>query len=79
MPGSLLDRKRITRSRDMPRILFATIVGLIGFFAYIGGAVVLADLVMPLHWALQLAYFLIAGALWVVPAHFLVLWAARKL
>ena len=62
----------------MPRILFATIIGLIGFFAYIGGAVVLADRVTALHWALQLAYFLVAGVLWVAPAHFLVLWAARK-
>ena len=62
----------------MPRILIATIVGLIGFFAYIGAAVVLADRVTPLHWAVQAAYFLVAGVLWVVPAHFLVLWAARK-
>ena len=62
----------------MPRILLASIVGLIGFFAYIGGAVVLADQVMALHWTLQLAYFLVAGVLWVAPAHFLVLWAARK-
>ena len=62
----------------MPRILLATFVGLIGFFAYIGGAVVLADQVTTLHWTLQLAYFLVAGVLWVAPAHFLVLWAARK-
>ena len=62
----------------MPRIMFATIIGLVGFFAYIGGAVVLADRVAPLHWAVQVAYFLVAGVLWVVPAHFLVLWAARK-
>jgi len=62
----------------MTRILFATIVGLVGFVAYLAGAVVLADQVATLHWTVQLAYFLVAGVLWVVPAHFLVLWAARK-
>ena len=62
----------------MSRILLATFVGLVGFFAYIGAAVVLADQVAPLHWTVQVIYFLVAGVLWVVPAHFLVLWAARK-
>jgi hypothetical protein len=60
----------------MFRILFATALGLTGFIAYIAGAIVLADRVTPLHWAIQAAYFVIAGVLWVIPAHFLILWAA---
>jgi Protein of unknown function (DUF2842) len=62
----------------MFRILFATALGLAGFIAYIAGAIVLADRVAPLHWAIQAAYFVIAGVLWVFPAHFLILWAGRK-
>jgi hypothetical protein len=62
----------------MFRILFATALGLAGFIAYIAGAIVLADRVRPLHWAIQAAYFVTAGVLWVIPAHFLILWAGRK-
>jgi hypothetical protein len=60
------------------RILFATIVGLTGFAAYIAAVVVLADRVATLHWAIQAVYFVVAGVLWAVPAHFLILWAGRK-
>jgi hypothetical protein len=60
------------------RILFATIVGLAGFAAYIAAVVVLADRVATLHWAIQAVYFVVAGVLWAVPAHFLILWAGRK-
>jgi hypothetical protein len=62
----------------MFRIPFATALGLAGFIAYIAGAIVLADRVAPLHWAIQAAYFVIVGVLWVIPAHFLILWAGRK-
>jgi hypothetical protein len=59
------------------RTLIALPLGLAGFMAYIGAAVVLADQVAPLNWSLQALYFVAAGVLWVVPAHFLMLWAAR--
>ena len=62
----------------MSRIPFAVIAGLAGFIAYVGAAVALADRVVALHWTVQLAYFLLAGMLWVPPAHYLVLWAGRK-
>ncbi len=61
------------------RILFAALLGLTGFFAYVATAVALADRVAPLHWAIQAVYFVLAGVVWVVPAHFLILWAGRKL
>ena len=62
----------------MTRIFIAVLLGLCGFFAYVGIAVVLADRVQPLNWTVQVLYFLVAGVLWVLPAHFLMLWAARK-
>ena len=61
----------------MPRILFATILGLAGFLAYLIAAVTLYDVVAARHWAVQAAYFVVAGTLWVVPIRSLMLWAAR--
>jgi hypothetical protein len=62
----------------MSRIAFATLIGLAGFVAYVVAAVTLADRLAGAHWALQAAYFVVAGMLWVIPAHFLILWAGRK-
>jgi hypothetical protein len=62
----------------MLRILVATMLGLAGFVAYLATAIVLADRVAPLHWTIQAAYFVVAGVLWVIPAHYLILWAGRK-
>jgi hypothetical protein len=61
----------------MPRILIATLVGLVGFAVYVAATMILADHVMSSHWALQALYFLVAGVLWVIPARSLMLWAAR--
>lgn len=63
----------------MSRIPVATLAGLAGFVAYLAGAVSLFDALSPMHWAVQGAYFLLAGTLWVVPARWLMLWAARRL
>ncbi|MBU6497830.1 MAG: DUF2842 domain-containing protein [Rhodospirillales bacterium] len=62
----------------MWRPLIATLAGLAGFIAYIAGAVTLADRVGGLPWPVQAGYFVVAGVLWVAPAHLLMLWAARK-
>jgi purine nucleoside permease len=61
----------------MPRPIFALLVGLLGFALYIGAVVALADHVLPLHWLVQAAYFLVAGIAWVPPARALMFWAAR--
>jgi sugar phosphate permease len=61
----------------MPRVLIATVAGLAGFVAYVAAAVVLADGVTRMHWAVQALYFLAAGLLWTLPARWLMLWAAR--
>jgi hypothetical protein len=61
----------------MMRILLAVLIGLTGFVAYVAVAVVLADAVQRLHWAVQALYFLAAGVLWTLPARWLMIWAAR--
>jgi hypothetical protein len=62
----------------MVRIGIAVVAGLGGFGLYLAGALVLADRVATQHWAVQGLFYLVAGVLWVLPAHFLVLWAGRK-
>jgi hypothetical protein len=64
--------------RPSPRVLIAAPLGLVGFVAYIALAVTLADRLAGLHWALQALYFVVAGVLWALPAHFLMLWAAGR-
>jgi hypothetical protein len=61
----------------MPRILIATVLGLVGFLAYLVAAVTLYDTVAALNWAIQAAYFVVAGTIWVIPVRSLMLWAAR--
>jgi len=61
----------------MSRRLIALVLGLVGFALYVGAVVMLADHVVAAHWALQLAYFLVAGLAWAWPARALMLWAAR--
>ncbi len=63
----------------MPRILFGTVVGLLGFFAYVAAVLAIADRLGGVNWAVQLVFFVVAGVAWVVPARWLMLWTARKL
>jgi hypothetical protein len=60
----------------MSRPILALLVGLVGFAAYVGVVVLLADWVLTLHWLVQLAYFLVAGLAWVPPARRLMFWGA---
>ena len=62
----------------MPRVLIATLAGLVGFILYLAAAVTLADPVQRLHWSVQAMYFLAAGLLWTIPARWLMYWAARR-
>jgi hypothetical protein len=61
----------------MSRSSLAFLIGLIGFIAYIGAAVALGDVVVHRHWLLQLAYYLVAGIVWVFPAKWLIVWAVK--
>ncbi len=60
------------------RILFATLIGFAGFFAYVGGVVVLADRVTQAHWLVQLLFFIAAGVVWAFPARWLMFWSVGK-
>lgn len=62
----------------MARVWLATAVGLVGFLLYVGLVLRLADAVAPMHWAVQFVFFALAGVAWVVPARWLILWAARR-
>jgi hypothetical protein len=61
----------------MARPAIATLLGLLGFVLYVMAAVALADRIHP-QWAVQLGYFILAGTLWVLPARWLMLWAAHR-
>lgn len=61
----------------MSRVFFASVIGVLGFLAYLVAAVTLYDAVATLNWALQAAYFVVAGTIWVIPIRSLMLWAAR--
>jgi hypothetical protein len=63
--------------RAMSRILVATFAGLVGFALYVVLAVTLADWLEGRHWAARALYFAVAGVAWVLPARWLMFWAAR--
>jgi hypothetical protein len=61
----------------MPRILIASVVGLLGFFLYVVVVLKLADEVLGMHWAVQVPFFVLAGILWAWPAKWLMFWGAK--
>ena len=61
----------------MSRSVIALAVGTAGFIAYIAVVVALGDHVIPLHWAVELVYYVVAGLAWVWPASRLMHWALR--
>ncbi len=61
----------------MSRVTVAVVLGVLGFAAYCAAAVTLADRVLHVGWPLEAAYFVLAGTVWVLPARWLMLWAAR--
>ena len=62
----------------MPRKLIASLLGLFGFIAYVVGAVTLADHVTDANVIVQVAFFLVAGVLWTIPARWLMLWSVGQ-
>ncbi len=60
------------------RVLVATVAGLVGLLLYVAAVLALADAAGPMQWAVQFLYFVVAGVLWVIPARWLMLWAARR-
>lgn len=70
-----MDRPSLSR-RPPLRVLIALPLGLVGMALYVGAVVALADRLDGLGWPVHALYFAVAGVLWVLPAHALMLWAA---
>lgn len=62
----------------MTRPAIATIIGLLFVTVYIVAAVAIPDVVGPVHWAVQLLYWCVAGIIWVFPIWWLMLWSVYK-
>ena len=73
-----LDREDGREASLRARVIMAVPLGLAGFGAYLSVVLVLADRVAPFGSLAQVGYFLAAGVAWVLPAHFLMLWAGGK-
>ncbi len=63
------------RRRPPRRGPIAAAIGVAGALLYVFLAVTLADLLIGVHWSLDLLYFAAAGLLWTVPAAYLMRWA----
>ncbi len=61
----------------MSRRILATIAGLAFVSGYIVAAVVLADALGRMNWAIEAVYWCIAGVIWVLPIRSLMLWSVR--
>lgn len=62
----------------MSRAPIALLASVVWFIAYIVGAVTLAGVLAPMHWAVQALYFLVAGVLWVGPVVWLMRWSVGR-
>jgi hypothetical protein len=62
--------------RRMSRPILALLLGLLGFLAYVGLVVAMADFVLEMHWIVQLGYFVVVGIAWAWPARRLMFWGA---
>ena len=62
----------------MPRIAIASLAGILFLSVWVAAAMVAADPILRLNFAVQLCYFAVAGFVWVFPIRWLMLWAARQ-
>jgi hypothetical protein len=76
MPG-LARPRHAPHIAPMSRAPLALLIGTVGLVLYVGVAVSLADHVVARHWALALAYYLVAGLAWTWPAMQLLRWGLR--
>jgi hypothetical protein len=60
------------------RSLVATALILLGLAAEAAVILRFAEDLAPLHWALQAAFYAVAGIVWVVPAASVTRWAQRR-
>ena len=62
----------------MSRTPIAVFAGLVFITAYIIAAVVLPDFIGHMYWALEAAYWCVAGIVWAFPIRWLMLWSVHK-
>ena len=60
------------------RIPVASLAGLTFMAAWIAAAMVLADHVFALNFAVQFVYFAVVGFVWVFPIRWLMLWSVHQ-
>ncbi len=78
-PGAgLSGPPQVAYAAPMTRIWIASLAGIAGFCLYVMGAVALADRLAGLPGAVSALYFAVAGVLWVIPARWLMYWAAGQ-
>ena len=75
---ALVLRKLWRYRHHMSRPVIATVVGLLGFIAYVAIVLIVADSVLGLHWVIQAAFFVLAGSLWVIPIRWLMYWSVGR-
>lgn len=59
-----------------PRRTFGMFFLIVGLVFYAAGVVMLSSKLLPIHWFVDLLYYVIAGIAWVLPAGLLLKWAA---
>ena len=64
-------------TRRGSRVPAATLAAILFILAYIAVAITLPDFLPRQHWAVEAAYWCVAGVLWVFPVWGLMLWAAQ--
>lgn len=62
----------------MKRSTVATVAGLLFVLVYIIAAISIPDLLGRMNWAVEAAYWCVAGVLWVLPIRWLMLWSVGK-
>jgi hypothetical protein len=62
----------------MSRIVVATVAGLVFMAGWVVSAMLAADYMLKLNFAVQFVYFAVAGFVWVFPIRWLMLWAAHQ-
>ena len=62
----------------MRRPPLSAVAGIVFVLLYVVAATTLPDHLPAMHWALEAAYWLVAGVAWVIPIRWLMLWSVGK-
>ncbi len=62
----------------MSRTPIAVLAGIAFVIAYVTAAISIPDVVGRMNWAIEAAYWALAGIAWVFPVRWLMLWSVHK-